>query len=121
MTGPKNKRRGAKWETDLVKYLRSRGFSCERLRLSGSKDEGDIAIVDSDLPCRVVLEAKAPQAGNPVRLSEWVAQSIEEAGHYRNARLLDEVPLPVVVIKAPNKTAGRSYVVMELDYFLGLK
>lgn len=121
MTAAQNKRNGAKWELDLVKYIRSKGISCERLRLSGPKDEGDIGITDPDVPWPIVLEAKASKAGQPIRLSEWVKESIVEAENYRNARLLDERPLPAVVIKAPGKPVGRAYVVMELDEFLGTR
>jgi len=120
-TGPRNKRRGAEWELKLLRYLRKEGFGAERLRLAGRDDEGDISIVDPDVPYPVVIEAKAPGPGNPIRLSEWVREAGEEAENYRNARLLDDRPLPVVVIKAPNKPVNEAYVVMRLDDFLGVK
>jgi len=120
-TGPRNKRRGAEWELKLLRYLRKEGFAAERLRLAGRDDEGDISIVDQDVPYPVVIEAKAPGPGNPVRLSEWVREASEEAENYRNARMLDDRPLPVVVIKAPNKPVNEAYVVMRLDDFLGVK
>jgi hypothetical protein len=120
-TGARNKRRGAEWEIRLLKYLRKEGFASERLRLAGRDDEGDISIVDPDVGYPVVIEAKAPGAGNPIRLSEWVREASEEAENYRNARLLDDRPLPVVVIKAPNKPVNEAYVVMRLDDFLGVR
>lgn len=120
-TGPRNRRKGAEWETRLLKYLRKEGFSTERLRLAGRDDEGDLAITDPDIPWPVVIEAKSPGAGQPIRLSEWVREACEEAEHYRNARMLDDRPLPVVVIKAPNKPVNEAYVVMRLDDFLGVR
>lgn len=120
-TGPRNKRKGADWELKLLRYIRKEGFAAERLRLAGRDDEGDISITDPDMPWPVVIEAKAPGAGNPIRLSEWVREASEEAEHYRNARMLDERPLPVVVIKAPNKPVNEAYVVLRLDDFLGVR
>lgn len=117
-TGPKNKRNGAAWEIKLRDYLRKRGIKCERLRLSGTKDEGDIAIVDPSIPFPIVIEAKAPGPGNPIRLSEWVREAVDEATHYAQARNLDDSALPIVVIKAPNKPVDQAYVVMRLCDFL---
>ena len=37
-----NGRKGSAFEIGVLKWLRSRGVTAERLRLSGSKDEGDI-------------------------------------------------------------------------------
>ena len=36
-----NKRMGATFELDIVKWFRGLGFNAERLRLSGKDDEGD--------------------------------------------------------------------------------
>ena len=33
-----NKRKGAKFEIDVMKWLRKKGYISERLRLSGQKD-----------------------------------------------------------------------------------
>lgn len=117
-TGPKNKRNGAAWEIKLTRYLRDKGINCERLRLSGTRDEGDIAISDPRIPFPIVIEAKAPGPGQPIRLSEWVRESVEEASHYAQARNLKDSPLPIVVIKAPGKTTDQAYVVMRLSDFL---
>jgi len=120
-TGPKNKRNGAEWELRLLRYLRKEGFAAERLRLAGRDDEGDISIVDPEVGYPVVIEAKSVGAGRPLRLSEWVKEATVEAENYRNARMLDDRPLPVVVIKAPNKPVNEAYVVMRLDDFLGVR
>ena len=37
-----NGRKGSAFEIGVLKWLRSRGITAERLRLSGSQDEGDI-------------------------------------------------------------------------------
>lgn len=120
-TGPKNKRNGAEWELRLLRYLRKEGFAAERLRLAGRDDEGDISIVDPEVGYPVVIEAKSVGSGRPLRLSEWVKEATVEAENYRNARMLDDRPLPVVVIKAPNKPVNEAYVVMRLDDFLGVR
>ena len=67
---------------------------------------------------RFVIEAKAPGPGQPIRLSECVRESVEEAAHYAQARNLKDSPLPIVVIKAPGKTTDQAYVVMRLSDFL---
>ena len=36
------KRKGSAFETGILKWLRSKGVSAERLRLAGKDDEGDI-------------------------------------------------------------------------------
>ena len=40
-----NGRKGAAFEIGVLKWLRSRGVNAERLRLSGSRDEGDIVAI----------------------------------------------------------------------------
>ena len=40
----KNKRKGSKFEIDVMKWFRSKGYNAERLRLAGSKDEGDLVV-----------------------------------------------------------------------------
>ena len=46
----KNKRKGSKYEIDVMKWLRSKGYKTERLRLAGSKDEGDLVVYVSGVP-----------------------------------------------------------------------
>lgn len=118
-TGPKNKRTGAEWETRVLRYIRDKGWKAERLRLAGRDDEGDIAINDPNLPYVLVLEAKAPGPGQPIRLSEWVREAQREAENYQKARGADKRPYAAVVIKAPNKPVGKAYLVFPLEEFLG--
>ena len=40
-----NKTKGSKFETDVMKWLRDKGVSAERLSKAGAKDEGDIVAV----------------------------------------------------------------------------
>ena len=58
----KNGRKGAQFETDVLKWLRSIGFLAERLTKAGAKDEGDIVCVASGET--YILELKNRKALN---------------------------------------------------------
>lgn len=120
----RNKRNGAEWETRLTEFFRKKGkdlgFSAERLRLSGRDDEGDIALhTPSTNDPVVIVEAKAPGKGKPIDLSGWLREAETEAANYARRRDLDDRPLPILVIKAPNKPVEEAYVVMRLREFYG--
>ncbi|MGL5852637.1 MAG: hypothetical protein ACRCZD_17800 [Phycicoccus sp.] len=89
-----NKRKGASWETLLESEARLLGFEADRLRLAGSKDQGDLAIrVGGQF---VIVEAKnaAFQPG------PFVEEALVEAKHFAELRNLpaDRVH-PVAFVK----------------------
>ena len=45
MSAKYNKAKGAKFETDVMKWFRKMGAVAERLRLSGAEDEGDLVVM----------------------------------------------------------------------------
>lgn len=108
-----NKTKGAAFELDLVKYFRSEGLDAERLRLSGPKDEGDIALKVGGLP--FVLEAKNCKR---IDLGGWVAEATLEAGHYSAARALMLPPHFAVVHKRRQKPVSESFVTIPLNEWL---
>lgn len=119
MTTPKShQRRGKSFEVDLVKEIRESGLEAERLALAGSLDEGDVVATLRD-GTRIVLEAKAPGAGNKIDLSGWLNEADAERANYIKARGLDpEKVKRAVVIKARGKGIKDAYVVQRLSDIL---
>lgn len=114
MTTPKShQRRGKTFETDLLKWLRDRGYKAERLALAGAKDEGDVVVINDDF--YVVLEAKAPGEAGRMNLSGWLKEAETEAKNFAAARGIpvDSVQY-LVVIKARGKGIDQAYTVSRL-------
>lgn len=111
--GAKNKRNGSAFETALVNYFRLKGFEADRLRLSGSGDEGDLVIRDSAGPL-LVVEAKA---GKNVRPRYWYdEEAVPEAANYEKHRGMRKGSMvPVLAMKAHNKSIGKSLITISLD------
>lgn len=109
-----NRRAGAKWETDLLRYLRNEGYDAERLRLTGAKDEGDLCLRLGGLP--FILEAKNEKQ---INLASYVREAEVEARNYNNAR---GIGLPganyAAVVKRRNHGVGEAYVVVPLHEWL---
>lgn len=117
-TATRNRRAGAKWETDLLKNLREEGFEVERLRLAGREDEGDLVVL-APLPSgrRLILEAKA----GALHPAQFVKEAITEARHYEEHRGLDEGRAQgIVVAKQRGKSWREAYVLTTLSEFLKL-
>jgi len=116
MTSRKShKQRGARFETEVKDYFRSRGYSAERLARAGRNDEGDVVIHEDFLGQIGIVEAKAPGQSGRIDLSGWTKEAQTEARNYAKARDIQpgEI-LPAVIIKARGKTVEESYVVFRL-------
>ena len=114
-TNKRNKRAGAAWETKLLDELRAEGFDVERLRLSGAKDEGDLAIRIGGK--RVVIEAKA----GAMHPADFVRQASVEAANYADRRgLLGMDVTGVAVVKARGKNWKDAYLLTTLGEYLGI-
>jgi Holliday junction resolvase len=114
MTSPKyNKAKGAAFEIDVMKWLRSMGQIADRLRLAGKDDEGDLVVVISGQT--YILELK-----NTARLNlpEFWRQAEVEALNYAKARGVGEVPLHYVVVKRRNSGIEKAWVVQPLEQWL---
>ena len=129
MTTPKShKARGKGFETDLLKWLRAKGYSVERLALAGSRDEGDLVISWGKAESSVfgedfdytIIECKSPGAGNKISLSAWLAEADVEMENYGRARNFNpEVKLNrLLIIKAYGKPLEDAYVVQRLKDLL---
>ena len=79
--GNKNKAKGTRAETSVVKFLASEGIQAKRKALTGSKDCGDIEVIGlAGLPV-CILEVKAgKQTENPNRsqMTDWLMQAATE-------------------------------------------
>lgn len=76
----KNKAKGTRAETAVVKFLKDSGISAQRRALTGSKDCGDIEVHTKGYD--FIMEIKAgKQTSNPSRtqLEEWLRQAKVES------------------------------------------
>ena len=105
-----NKAKGAAFEIDVMKWLRSVGAIADRLRLAGKDDEGDLVCVIAGQT--YILELK-----NTARLNlpEFWRQAEVEALNYAKARGIGEVPLHYVVVKRRNASIDKAWVIQPLD------
>jgi len=105
-----NKRKGALWETDLLKAFRTAGIDAERLRLTGRLDEGDLVLkVDGRA---YVVEAKVP-----LDLAAAQREASVEAYNYGRARAMDR-PHFVAIHKRRGYPTREAYVVMPVYEWL---
>lgn len=115
MTNP-NGRKGALFETSVMKWLRERGVSAERLTKAGSKDEGDIVCVVANKI--YIFELKNRKA---ITLPAFWDEAITEARNYAIARGLEQTPPAYVIIKRRNAGIEKSWVVQDLEQWLGTR
>ena len=107
-----SKAKGREYEIGLVKYLRSKGYDTERLRLNGAEDEGDIVVKIGGIP--YIIEAKNVRQTN---LSGWVNEAEVEAANYAAHREI-ELPYFFVAHKRKRHPICNSYVTVPLWQYL---
>lgn len=108
-----NGRKGAQFETDVMKFLRSAGALAERLTKAGANDEGDLVCIVSGKT--YILELKNRKALN---LPEFWSEAQVEALNYAKARGLGEVPLSYVIVKRRNASIDKAWVIQDLTQWL---
>jgi len=108
-----NKRKGAGFELGILKWLRSKGVSAERLRLAGKDDEGDIVAIVAGQP--YVFELKATIK---MDLPQFWREATLEAANYAKARNLDVVPPAYVIVKRRMAGLEQSWVIQDLEQWL---
>ena len=109
----KNGRKGSQFETDVMKWLRSKGVSTEKLSKAGAKDEGDMVVIISGET--YILELKNRQT---LTLPEFWREAQVEALNYAKARGLGEVPLSYVIVKRRNASIDQAWVIQDLTQWL---
>lgn len=104
-----NGRKGALFETSVMKWLRSVGVLAERLTKTGAKDEGDLVCIIAGQT--YVLELKNCST---LSLPQFWREAVGEAENYAKARGLKEVPPAYIVVKRRNAGIGQSWVIQDL-------
>ena len=107
---------GKRYEKEILDYLREKGLDVERLRLSGSQDEGDLAVRQRGF---WVIEAKRTRG---LDLAGWVKEAQVERDNFALHRGIMQghvlYPRCMVVHKAKGKGVGQSYVTTTLEEWL---
>jgi hypothetical protein len=105
-----NGRKGALFETDVMRWLRSVGAIAERLTKAGSKDEGDIVAIVAGKT--YILELKNRKN---ISLPAFWDEATTEAKNYAKARGLEQTPPAYVIIKRRNAGIEKAWVVENLE------
>jgi hypothetical protein len=107
------KRKGSAFETGILKFLRGKGLSAERLRLAGKDDEGDIVCMVAGQPYIFELKATAK-----MDLPQFWREATTEAFNYAKARNIDPVPPAYVIVKRRMAGLEQAWVVQDLTQWL---
>lgn len=108
-----NGRKGAQFETDVMKWLRSMGAVAERLTKAGAKDEGDLVAIIAGKT--YILELKNRKK---IDLPAFWDEAQVEAKNYAKARGLTFSPPAFVIVKRRNHGVDKAWVVQDLDQWL---
>ena len=111
-----NGRKGAQFETDVMRWLRSAGFLSERLVKAGKNDEGDLVAIIAGQ--KYILELKNRKT---ISLPEFWREAEVEAENYAKARGLSEVPLHYIILKRRNAGIEKAWVIQDLQQWLSEK
>ena len=107
------KRKGATFETSVVKWLRSKNILAERLTKAGSKDEGDIVIIVNNEP--IVLELKATKK---LELPRFWEEATIESSNYAAARNLPDIPRRYVIVKRRMAGIDKAWVIEDMEQWI---
>jgi Holliday junction resolvase len=108
-----NKAKGSKFETDVMKYLRSLGHFAERLAKAGANDEGDIVTIIAGQT--YILECKNRKS---INLPQFWSEAQTEAANYAKARGLSFSPPAFVIVKRRNASTEQAWVVQPLEKWI---
>jgi hypothetical protein len=108
-----NGRKGALFETDVMRWLRSVGAIAERLTKAGSKDEGDIVAIVAGKT--YILELKNRKN---ISLPAFWEEATTESSNYAKARGLEQTPPAYVIIKRRNAGIEKAWVVENLEQWV---
>lgn len=108
-----NGRKGARFETDVMKWLRSMGAIAERLTKTGTRDEGDLVATVAGKT--YIFELKNRKK---LDLSQFWAEALVEANNYTKARGLSDSPPAFVIVKRRNHRVDEAWVIQDLGQWL---
>jgi Holliday junction resolvase len=105
-----NGRKGALFETAVMKWLRFQGLIVERLSKAGAKDEGDLVVIAAGSTYILELKNRAK-----LDLPTFWNEAVVEASNYADARSLAITPPSYVVVKRRNAGIEQSWVIQSLE------
>lgn len=108
-----NKRKGSKFEVDVMGYLRSLGHFAERLAKAGANDEGDIVTIIAGQT--YILECKNRKT---LSLPQFWDEAQTEAANYAKARGQVVAPPAFVVVKRRNASIEQAWVIQPLEEWI---
>ncbi len=108
-----NGRKGAQFETDVMRWLRKMGAVAERLVKAGANDEGDLVATISGKS--YILELKNRKT---ISLPEFWREATVEAENYAKARGLEVTPPAYIILKRRNAGIEDAWVIQNLDSWL---
>ena len=112
MSAKYNKQKGSQFEVDVMKWFRKMGAVAERLRLSGSEDEGDLVVIVAGET--FIFELKNTKKLN---LKEFWDEAQKEATNYSKHRGISQ-PLSYVLFKRRNAGIDKAWVITSLEEWL---
>ena len=110
-----NGRKGAQFETDVMRWLRKMGAVAERLVKAGANDEGDLIATIAGKS--YILELKNRKT---ISLPEFWREACVEAENYAKARGIpkEEVPPAYIILKRRNASIKDAWVIQNLESWL---
>ena len=108
--GTYNKVKGSKFETDVMKFLRSLGHFAERLAKAGASDEGDIVTIIAGQT--YILECKNRKR---IDLPTFWEEAEKEAKNYAKARGQVVAPPAFVIVKRRHASIEKAWVIQPLE------
>jgi Holliday junction resolvase len=108
-----NGRKGAQFETDVMRWLREHEAVAERLTKAGAKDEGDLYVFLQGKT--YILELKNRKK---LDLPAFWDEAQVEAKNYAKARGLATTPSAFVVVKRRQHGIEKSWVIQNLEQWM---
>ena len=108
-----NGRKGAQFETDVMRWLRDNNAVAERLTKAGAKDEGDLYVFLQDKT--YIMELKNRKK---LDLPAFWDEAQVEAKNYAKARGLGTEPSSFVVVKRRNHSVKNAWVIQDLEQWM---
>ena len=108
-----NKRKGAQFETDIMKWFRKMGVLAERLTKAGAKDEGDLVVVVAGKT--YIMELKNRKK---LDLPAFWSEAQVESENYAKARGIEHRPPAFVIVKRRQYGVEKAWVIQDLEQWL---
>lgn len=108
-----NGRKGAQFETDVMRWFREHDAVAERLTKAGAKDEGDLYVFLQGKT--YIMELKNRKK---LDLPAFWDEAQVEAKNYAKARGLTFSPPAFVIVKRRNHGIEKSWVIQDLEQWM---